>query len=56
MGDSKKRAAVAIKASEKRILLKNGFIIDGTKRPGYTGDLLIEGEKVKEISPLTNLL
>jgi len=52
MGDSQERAAVAIKASEKRILLKNGFIVDGTKRPGYTGDLLIEGEKIKEISPL----
>lgn len=31
------------------ILIKNGLIIDGSGKPGYRGDLLIEGEKIKAI-------
>lgn len=34
-----------------RILLKNGFIIDGTGKPGYRGDMLVEGSRIKELSP-----
>ncbi|MCP4749299.1 MAG: amidohydrolase family protein [Proteobacteria bacterium] len=36
--------------SGSRTLLKNGFIVDGTGRKGYSGDLLIEGDRIKEIS------
>ena len=32
------------------MLLKNGLIVDGTGRKGYTGDLLIKGTKIEEIS------
>ena len=31
------------------ILIKNGTIIDGTGSKGYKSDLLIEGNKIKEI-------
>lgn len=33
-----------------KTLLKNGFIVDGTGTPGYTGDVLIEGEKILSVS------
>ena len=33
-----------------RILIKNGNIIDGSGKPPYQGDILIENEKIKEIS------
>jgi len=37
--------------TEKRILLKNGTIVDGTGAKGDTGDLLINGDKIEAISP-----
>ena len=33
-----------------RILLKNGFIVDGTGKKGTRGDLLIQGTKIEKIS------
>ena len=33
------------------ILIQNGTIIDGTGRPGFVGDVLVEGDKIKEILP-----
>ncbi|MBW2367969.1 MAG: amidohydrolase family protein [Deltaproteobacteria bacterium] len=32
------------------LLLKDGFVVDGTGQKGYTGNLLIKGEKIKQIS------
>ncbi len=32
-----------------KLLLKNGIIIDGHNHPAYKADLLIEGERIKEI-------
>ena len=32
-------------------LLKNGLIVDGTLRPGWVGDLLIQGEKIVALAP-----
>lgn len=32
------------------ILLKNGLIVDGTGKPGYTGSLLIRGETIEDMS------
>jgi len=34
---------------EKRILIRNGTIVDGTGKPGFVGSVLIEGEKILEI-------
>jgi N-acyl-D-amino-acid deacylase len=36
--------------SEPRTLLKNGTIVDGTGNVGFPGDLLIQGERIREIS------
>jgi len=36
--------------SGNRVLLKNGFIVDGTGKKGKNGDLLIEGGKIERIS------
>jgi len=33
-----------------KILLKNGTIVDGTGALSYTGDILIEGDSIKEVS------
>jgi N-acyl-D-amino-acid deacylase len=38
--------------SNKQILLKNGFIVDGTGTPGFIGDLMIQGESIREVSSL----
>ncbi len=35
---------------DMRILLQNGFIVDGTGKKGYQGNLLIEAGLIKEIS------
>lgn len=37
-------------ASEDYILLKNGYLVDGTGNPGYTGDLLIKGSQIETLS------
>ena len=38
-----------------RILLKNGLIMDGTGEEAYQGDILIEGNRIQEVSavPIT---
>ena len=33
------------------ILIKGGFVIDGTGRPGYSADVLIDGQRITAISP-----
>lgn len=40
-----------VKDNGKRILLKNGFIADGTGSPGFKGNLLINGDTIEDISP-----
>ncbi|GIV97102.1 MAG: hypothetical protein KatS3mg057_1759 [Herpetosiphonaceae bacterium] len=37
----------------KRIIIKNGAIIDPSRRTATVGDLIIEDGKVKEVSDLT---
>lgn len=37
-------------ASEDYVLLKNGYLVDGTGNPGYTGDLLIKGSQIETLS------
>lgn len=32
-------------------LIRNGFVVDGTGRPGFAGDVLVEGEKIAAIEP-----
>ena len=36
--------------SDNHLVLKNGFIVDGTGQPGFTGDIIIVGDKIKEVS------
>lgn len=36
------------------VIIKNGTIIDGTRTPGYRGDLGIQGDRIKEIGDLSN--
>ena len=38
-------------ASPRRTLLRNGLVVDGTGKAGFVGDVLIEGEHIKEVSP-----
>ena len=33
------------------ILVRNGTIVDGTGKPAFVGDVLVEGDKIKEIYP-----
>ena len=33
------------------ILVKGGTIVDGTGKPAYQGDVLIDGDKIREIYP-----
>ncbi len=39
----------------KRILIRNGFIVDGSGEPGYRGDLLVEGGHIKAMGPALNI-
>jgi N-acyl-D-amino-acid deacylase len=32
-------------------LFKKGLIVDGTGKPGFTGDVLVDGERIVEVSP-----
>jgi N-acyl-D-aspartate/D-glutamate deacylase len=50
MKNNKKIETGNPKASQAGLLLKNGLIVDGTGRKRYTGDLLIKGSRIKEIS------
>lgn len=36
------------------ILIKNGFIVDGTGNPGFRGDIAVKGDKIVEISTRIN--
>ena len=40
-----------MKTDDACILLKNGLIVDGTGRKGYTGNVLIRGDKIEAVSP-----
>ncbi len=33
------------------LVIKNGFIIDGTGNPGFVGDIRIQGDYIRQISP-----
>lgn len=33
------------------IRIANGLIVDGTGKPAYRGDVIVEGDKIKEITP-----
>jgi N-acyl-D-amino-acid deacylase len=33
-------------------IFKNGLIIDGSGKPGFRGDVLVEGERILEVSPV----
>ena len=35
-----------------KILIKNGFLADGSGRPGYYADLLIDGDKIVKIGEI----
>lgn len=37
-------------AKNRRLLLKNGYIVDGTGEKGKTGNILVDGEIIREIS------
>ena len=37
--------------TQSRILLKDGLIVDGTGKQGFSGDLLIRGETIEIITP-----
>jgi N-acyl-D-amino-acid deacylase len=37
-------------ANEEHLLLKNGYLVDGTGNPGFKGDLLINGKHIETIS------
>ncbi|HSV96020.1 MAG TPA: amidohydrolase family protein [Spirochaetota bacterium] len=52
-GNSGKFKAIKVAVNDNgiRILLKNGFITDGTGTPGFRGDLLIKGSVIEEIAP-----
>lgn len=50
MDNEKKVGQVEAVASEKRVLLKNGLIVDGTGSKGFAGDLLIRGSRIEKVS------
>ena len=41
----------AAPASDPLTLLKNGLIVDGTGKKGFTGDVLIKGARIEAVSP-----
>ena len=50
MIQSNKSQSITVEDPGARILLKNGFIVDGTGKKGTAGDLLIQGTKIEKIS------
>ncbi len=48
MEETKNVSATAF--SELGVLLKTGLIVDGTGRKGFSGDLLIRGPRIEEVS------
>ena len=34
---------------KKRILIRNGMVVDGTGKPCFPGDVLIQGERIADI-------
>ncbi len=50
MTQSKETKVTKMDNPDKRVLLKNGFIVDGTGEKGRTGDLIIRGTKIEKIS------
>lgn len=46
-----KRPTKNVAYSPSRILLKNGIIIDGSGKPPYTGDVMINGTTIEIITP-----
>lgn len=36
-----------------KIKIKDGFIVDGTGKKGFLGDILINGEKIEEVGVVT---
>jgi N-acyl-D-amino-acid deacylase len=39
---------------EYDLLIKNGFVIDGSGKPGYKADVAIKGDRISQIGKLTN--
>lgn len=37
--------------SAKKLLLKNAKIYDGSAAPAFTGDVLVEGDRILEVAP-----
>ena len=37
--------------ADRQILIHNGLIVDGTGKPAYQGDILVDGDRIKEICP-----
>ncbi len=46
-----KRKKITIAGGAKKILLKNGLIVDGSGKKAFRGDLLINGDKIDLITP-----
>jgi N-acyl-D-amino-acid deacylase len=42
--------AAAVVASEPRVLLKNGLVVDGTGKRGFAGNVLIKGATIEDVS------
>ena len=50
--NSERAPAVNVQgASDARILLKNGLIVDGTGKSAYYGDVLLNGDKIELVTP-----
>jgi N-acyl-D-amino-acid deacylase len=45
--------AITSSGSGPRMLLTNGFIVDGTGKKGYTGSVLISGDTIVDVAPGT---
>lgn len=37
------------------IIIKNGFVIDGTGKPTFKADILIQGDKIEDIGSLKDV-